>query len=145
VSGRNLPDTPWRYVIVVAALRQSGDTHLFPRCCPPYIPLLRAGHGMEVCVPRFASPVMRLVEETRTGCEVTKRYDKARTLYRRMLQSRITAKRTRGALKQESATLNPVKLYREINRLQVRLEACAHSKHEVQQNERSANMEYIST
>jgi len=47
VSGYNLPDILWRYV------RQSGDTYLFPGCCPPYMALLRAGHRIEVCVPRF--------------------------------------------------------------------------------------------
>ena len=89
---------------------------------------------------------MKLVEKTRTGSKVTKKYDKARTPYRRVLESRFTAKQTKGALKQEYATLNPVKLYREINRLQVRLEACIHSKHEAaQQSERSVNLEYIST
>jgi hypothetical protein len=94
----------------------------------------------------FFQPVMKLVEKTRTGSKVTKRYDKARTPYRRVVESRFTPKRTKGALKQEYATLNPVKLYREINRLQDRLEACAHSKHEAaQQSERSVNLEYIST
>ena len=94
----------------------------------------------------FFQPVMKLVEKTRTGSKVTKRYDKARTPCRRVLESRFTAKRTKGALKQQYATLNPVKLYREINRLQNRLEACIHSKHEAaQQSERSVNLEYIST
>ena len=94
----------------------------------------------------FFQPVMKLVEKTRTGSKVTKKYDKARTPYRRVVESRFTPKRTKGALKQQYATLNPVKLYREINRLQDRLEACAHSKHEAaQQSERSVNLEYIST
>lgn len=94
----------------------------------------------------FFQPVMKLVEKTRTGSKVTKRYDKARTPYRRVLESRFTSKRTKGALKREYATLNPVKLNREINRLQDRLEACIHSKYKAaQQRERSVNLEYIST
>ena len=28
-----------------------GDTHLIPSCCPPYVPLLQVGRGIEVCVP----------------------------------------------------------------------------------------------
>jgi len=89
---------------------------------------------------------MKLVEKTRTGSKVTKRYDKARRPCRRVLESRFAPTRTKGALKQEYAALNPVKLYREINRLQDRLEACADSKHEAaQQSERSVNLEYVST
>jgi hypothetical protein len=30
---------------------QSGDTYLIPSCCPPHMPLLQAGRGIEVCAP----------------------------------------------------------------------------------------------
>jgi len=51
----------------------------------------------------FYQPVMKLVEKTRTGSKVTKRYDKARTPCRRVLESHFTSKRTKGALRQEYA------------------------------------------
>ena len=90
----------------------------------------------------YFQPVMKLVEKTRIGSKVRKRYDRAKTPYCRVLQSRAVPKEVKQELKRIYATLNPVWLGREINRLQDRLDTLAQSKIEAQQE---ANLEYIST
>jgi len=90
----------------------------------------------------YFQPVMKLVEKTRTGSKVRKRYDRAKTPYCRVLQSRAVPKEAKQQLKRIYATLNPVKLGREISRLQDRLDGLAQSKNQVQEE---ANLEYIST
>jgi len=90
----------------------------------------------------YFQPVMKLVEKTRIGSKVRKRYDRAKTPYRRVLQSRAVPKEAKQELKRIYATLNPVKLGREISRLQDRLDGLAQSKNQVQEE---ANLEYIST
>jgi len=90
----------------------------------------------------YFQPVMKLVEKTRTGSKVRKRYDRAKTPYHRVLQSLAVPKEAKRELKRIYATLNPVKLGREISRLQDRLDTLAQSKIEAQQE---ANLEYIST
>jgi hypothetical protein len=43
--------------------RESGDTYSFPSYRPPYTSFLRAGDGVEVCVPRLQStPDLPLAE-----------------------------------------------------------------------------------
>ena len=90
----------------------------------------------------YFQPVMKLVEKTRTGSKVRKRYDRAKAPYRRVLQSRAVPKEAKQELKQLYVTLNPVKLGRQISRLQDRLDTLAQSKNQVQEE---ANLEYIST
>lgn len=90
----------------------------------------------------FFQPVMKLVEKTRNGSKVRKKYDRARTPYRRVLQSRVLPKEAKQELKRIYATLNPVKLGREISRLQDRLDALARSKVHEQEE---VNLEYIPT
>jgi hypothetical protein len=89
----------------------------------------------------YFQPVMKLIEKTRTGSKVRKRYDRAKTPYRRVLQSRAVPKEAKQELERIYATLNPVWLGREISRLQDRLDPLAQSKIDVQQE---ANLEYIS-
>jgi hypothetical protein len=90
----------------------------------------------------FFQPVMKLVEKTRTGSKVTKRYDRARTPYSRVLESAHVPEQTKDELRQAYAVLNPVKLGREISRLQDRLDAIAQAKTHARQD---ANLEYIPT
>ena len=113
MSDSNLLDTLWRYVLVAASGNRGTHT-LFHGCCPPSIPPLQAGRGIEVRALRFASPVMKLVEKTRTGSRVTKKYDKARTPYGRVLTSQDIAKRVKQDLRRDYKELNPVALGREI-------------------------------
>jgi hypothetical protein len=90
----------------------------------------------------YFQPVMKLVEKTRIGSKVQKKYDKAKTPYQRVRDSDAVPKATKKELERIYATLNPVKLGREINRLQDRLDTLAQSKIETRQE---ANLEYIST
>ena len=93
----------------------------------------------------FFQPVMKLIEKTRTGSKVKKKYDRARTPYHRVLESGFIPPEAKEALKETYATLNPVKLSREVSRLQDRLDALARAKSEAKQSEQNVNLEYIST
>jgi len=53
---------------------------------------------------------------------VRKKYDKAKTPYRRGLESGFIPDEAKEELEQLYVTLNPAKLNREVNRLQDRLE-----------------------
>jgi len=87
-------------------------------------------------------PSMKLIEKTRTGSKVSKRYDPAKTPYHRVMTSPKVSKREKRELRRIYATLNPVKLAREITRLQEKLELLVASKIEAQQE---IDLEYIST
>ncbi len=69
----------------------------------------------------FFQPTMKLIEKTRTGSKVTKKYDKAQTPYRRVLARPDVSVENKRALKKLYATLNPAQLKRQITRLQQRL------------------------
>jgi len=93
----------------------------------------------------FFQPVMKLIEKTRTRSKVKKKYDQARTPYRRVVESDFVPNQAKEALKEEYAKLNPVKLKREITRLQERLDDLGRSKNKLKREERHANLEYIFT
>jgi len=90
----------------------------------------------------FFQPSMKLIEKTRIGSKVCKKYDKAKTPYRRVLESGFIPDEAKEELEQLYVTLNPAKLNREVNRLQDRLDELAQSKHKAEQE---VNLEYIST
>jgi hypothetical protein len=69
----------------------------------------------------FFQPQMHLVEKTRRGAKVHKRYDTARTPYRRVLASPDVAAQSKDALSALYRSLNPVQLKRDIARCQDRL------------------------
>ena len=83
----------------------------------------------------FFWPQMKLQEKTRTGARVSKRYDEAKTPYRRLLDSEHLGEKEKDALRREYATLNPVALHREINRLQDRLAQLTRLKEELRKRE----------
>ena len=87
-------------------------------------------------------PSMMLIEKMRNGGNVRKKYDKARMPYRRVLESGIVPEQAKEDLKQAYVALNAMKLNREVNRLQDRLDTLARSKHKAEKN---VNLEYIST
>jgi hypothetical protein len=80
----------------------------------------------------FFQPVMKLREKLRVGSKVTKRYDQARTPYRRLLEcgkgKGITATDKRR-LKAEYERINPAELNRKIGELQNKLIDMARGKH----------------
>lgn len=69
----------------------------------------------------FFQPVMKLIEKTRIGSKVKKRYDKAKTPYRRVLESPHISKGSKERLRKQYSELNPAELKREITHQQNRL------------------------
>ena len=69
----------------------------------------------------FFLPQMKLLEKTRVGSKVTKRYDEPRTPYRRLLENPDVDELTKKKLKRQYAKLNPAELKRKILKLQDRL------------------------
>lgn len=73
----------------------------------------------------FFMPSMKLVEKVRDGARVTKRYDKAKTPYQRVLDSPHISSGAKRRLRRHYATLNPAELKREIERQQKKLRKLA--------------------
>ncbi len=69
----------------------------------------------------FFQPTMKLIEKTRIGSKVKKRYDTSTTPYRRVLASPDVSKNDKNRLKRQYAKLNPAELKRKITRLQHKL------------------------
>lgn len=69
----------------------------------------------------YFQPMMKLEEKTRIGSKVKKRYDKAKTPYRRALESFEVSEADKEKLRKQYAKLNPAELKREITRHQQRL------------------------
>jgi len=69
----------------------------------------------------FFQPVMKIVEKTRVGSRVKKRYDLARTPYKRALESPYVLEGEKRQLKRLYARLNPAELKRQITGLQNKL------------------------
>jgi hypothetical protein len=69
----------------------------------------------------FFQPVVKLTSKIRDGSRVTKKYDKARTPYRRVLESSDIDDKIKAKLRRRYDRLNPVDLKRKITRLQDRL------------------------
>jgi hypothetical protein len=69
----------------------------------------------------FFQPTMKLIEKTRIGSKITKKYDKAQTPYRRVLACPDVSAGDKQALKNLYAKLNPAQLKRQITKLQQKL------------------------
>lgn len=63
----------------------------------------------------FFQPIRKLVSKQRVGSKVVKRFDVARTPYRRLLESGVLGEEKRGELDRLYVSLNPMKLKREID------------------------------
>jgi hypothetical protein len=66
----------------------------------------------------FFQPVRKLREKKRIGSRIIKRYDVARTPYRRVLAPPLIDEEIKMKLEKQYGMLNPVMLKREITRLQ---------------------------
>ena len=66
----------------------------------------------------FFLPSQKLLEKTRQGSRVQKRYDRARTPYRRVLDSEQVTKGCKTKLRAQYRKLNPAELHRQIQRLE---------------------------
>jgi len=69
----------------------------------------------------YFQPVVKLVSKTRVGSKVTKKYDMARTPFRRVLESEHTGDKIKERLKISYDSLNPADLKRKISKLQDKL------------------------
>lgn len=79
-------------------------------------------------VVNFFSPVMKLVEKTRQGARIRRRYDTRATPYRRLLACPDIEASTKRALTRQYRSLNPVQLRRDIDRCQKRLQSIGRTK-----------------
>lgn len=66
----------------------------------------------------FFQPSLKLVSKERVGSKVKKKYDQAKTPYQRVLESEQVSEEVKVRLRQQYATLNPVALLRQMQRLQ---------------------------
>jgi len=69
----------------------------------------------------YFQPVVKLVSKTRTGSRVTKKYDIAKTPFRRVLESEYIDDKIKERLKIQYDSLNPADLKRKISKLQDKL------------------------
>ena len=69
----------------------------------------------------FFQPVRKLIKKERIGSKVIKRYDEAKTPYRRVLESPNIKEEIKVKLRKEYAMLNPAELKRKITKLQNKL------------------------
>ena len=69
----------------------------------------------------FFQPVMKLLEKTRIGSKVRKKYDEAQTPYQRVLASPDVSKEVKKQLRSQYRKLNPAELKRKIENMQRRL------------------------
>jgi len=98
----------------------------------------------------FFQPVRKLIKKERIGSKVIKRYDEAKTPYRRVLASPDIKDKIKMKLKSQYAMLNPAELKRKITKLQNRLLKLNALKQKVREDleksvEPSSRFEYIST
>ena len=66
----------------------------------------------------FFQPSMKLVSKAREGSKVKKKYDQAKTPYQRVLEAEQVSEEVKARLRQQYATLNPMALLRQMQRLQ---------------------------
>ena len=99
----------------------------------------------------FFQPVRKLIKKERIGSKVIKRYDEAKTPYRRVLASPDIEDEIKMKLKNQYAMLNPAELKRKITKLQNKLLKLNALKQKVREDllekgvEPSSRFEYIST
>jgi hypothetical protein len=94
----------------------------------------------------FFQPSMKLVEKTRIGSKLTKRYDKPQTPYQRLLGSEQLPAQVKYHLSELYEALNPAQLQRDISSLQERLHALVLKQSRISAKEVTppTNFEYIS-
>ena len=76
----------------------------------------------------YFQPQMRLIEKVRSGAKLTRRHDRARTPYRRILESPLVDQGVKDTLTRAYLELNPVSLKLDITRCQDRLLEIARTK-----------------
>lgn len=69
----------------------------------------------------YFQPVTKLKLKTRTGSKVTKKYDEAKTPFRRALESKYIDDKIKTGLRKQYDSLNPAEFKRKITKLQDKL------------------------
>ena len=85
------------------------------------VALLNELHSFLRLYSNFFQPVMKLLEKTRIGSKVRKKYDEAQTPYQRALASPDVSKESKKQIRRQYRKLNPAELKRKIETLQHRL------------------------
>jgi hypothetical protein len=91
--------------------------------------ILNELYGFLRLYSNFFQPVMKLLEKTRIGSKVKKKYDEAQTPYQRVLASPDLPKENKKQLRSQYRKLNPAELKRKIETLQQRLIQVASDRH----------------
>jgi len=91
----------------------------------------------------FFQPSMKLVGKQRDGAKVKKRYDEAKTPYRRLLDDGSISQSSKVRLKEEYNSLNPAQLNREIESLRKKLYQVNRRKGNETVEETEDDLEYI--
>lgn len=88
----------------------------------------------------YFQPVMKLIEKTRIGSRIKKRYDKPKTPYQRVLESPcVVEDQRKDALIAQYAKLNPAELKRQITKLQGKLWKLRLAKRKLQNQQHNGN------
>lgn len=88
----------------------------------------------------FFQPTMKLKEKIREGSKITKRYDKARTPYERVLEREEIKEEDKKKLKKIYEDLNPMELKEKVEKLQNKLIKIATKN--IRNFEKRKNLEY---
>jgi hypothetical protein len=93
------------------------------------LPALNRVYALARDYVNFCQPVLKLLEKTRDGPKVTKRYDRARTSYRRLLEAKVLSPEAAACLAERYAALHPIRLKLELEEAQQRLYTVAVREH----------------
>jgi uncharacterized protein YllA (UPF0747 family) len=88
---------------------------------PGELEIINRLHGYLRLYTNHFQPVMKMIEKTRVGSRVKKKYDKPRTPYQRVLDFSPGEEGRKEALRKEHVKLNPAELKRQITKLQDKL------------------------
>lgn len=98
---------------------------------PEEVALLNELYGFLRLYSNFFQPVMKLLEKTRIGSKIRKKYDEAQTPHQRVLASPDVSKEDKKQLRSRYRRLNPAELKRKIENLQRRLIQVASDKQKI--------------
>jgi hypothetical protein len=90
-------------------------------------------------ITNFFIPSMKLVSKTRQGSKITKKYDKPKTPYRRVMESKYISSKVKEKLRKQRLLLKPFQLRREMLSLQNKLFKMAVRKKKLKENLGSSN------
>ena len=86
----------------------------YQRLEAPALAALERVHDLARDYVNFLHPVRRLTEKVRRGARITRRYDTAQTLYRRLLASGTLTKKATRQLAGRSSAVDPLRLKLEL-------------------------------